>query len=101
MTCAVTTAGAGTRGRVQRLNPWDAAVKARTVFEAQSAHTRAEYARVMDRFRAIYHDDPADAHAARAVGQVAELLAEQGRIRWDRWRRRRWDMRWSCWGQRA
>ncbi len=84
MTCAVTTAGAGTRGRVQRLNPWDAAVKARTVFEAQSAHTRAEYARVMDRFRAIYHDDPADAHAARAVGQVAELLAEQGRELDDR-----------------
>jgi N-acetylmuramoyl-L-alanine amidase len=84
MTCAVTTAGAGTRGRVERLSPWDAAVKARAVFEAQSEHTRAEYARVMDRFRAIYHDDPANAHAARAVGQVAELLAEQGRELDDR-----------------
>jgi N-acetylmuramoyl-L-alanine amidase len=33
----------------------------------------------MDEFRAIYHADPGDAHAARAVVQVAELLAEQGR----------------------
>ena len=33
----------------------------------------------MDTFRAIYHDDPGDAHAAAAVDQVAELLAEQGR----------------------
>ena len=32
----------------------------------------------MDGFRAIYHGDPADAHAARAVEQVAELLVEQG-----------------------
>jgi N-acetylmuramoyl-L-alanine amidase len=33
----------------------------------------------MDGFRAIYHSDPGAAHAARAVEQVAELLAEQGR----------------------
>jgi N-acetylmuramoyl-L-alanine amidase len=33
----------------------------------------------MDEFRAIYHADPGAAHAARAVEQVAELLAEQGR----------------------
>jgi N-acetylmuramoyl-L-alanine amidase len=55
-------------------------VKAREAFEAESAgtHTKAEYARVMDGFRAIYHAAPGDAHAARAVEQVAELLAEQG-----------------------
>ena len=60
---------------------WDAAVQARTEFEAEPAgtHTRAEYARVMDGFRAIYHANPADARAPRAVQQVAELLAEQGR----------------------
>ena len=60
---------------------WDAAVRARQVFEAeaQGTHTRAEYSHVMDKFRAIYHGDPSDAHAARAVEQVAELLAEEGR----------------------
>jgi N-acetylmuramoyl-L-alanine amidase len=33
----------------------------------------------MNAFRAIYHANPGDAHAAEAVAQVAELLAEQGR----------------------
>jgi N-acetylmuramoyl-L-alanine amidase len=59
---------------------WDDAVAARQQFEAEPAgtHTKAEYARVMDGFRAIYHGNPVDVHAARAVEQVAELLAEQG-----------------------
>ena len=61
-------------------NAWDNAVKAREVFEAkpQGTHTKIEYAHVMDGFRAIYHGNPGDAHAARAVEQVAELLAEEG-----------------------
>ncbi len=60
---------------------WDSAVKAREIFEAkpQGTHTKIDYAHVMDEFRAIYHGDPRDAHAARAVEQVAELLAEEGR----------------------
>jgi N-acetylmuramoyl-L-alanine amidase len=60
---------------------WDKAVEARARFEAAPAgtHTKADYAHVMDNFRAIYHADPGAAHAARAVEQVAELLAEQGR----------------------
>jgi N-acetylmuramoyl-L-alanine amidase len=33
----------------------------------------------MNGFRAIYHADPDNKHAAEAVAQVAELLAEQGR----------------------
>jgi N-acetylmuramoyl-L-alanine amidase len=41
--------------------------------------TRARYGRVLDGFRAIYHDSPRDAHAAAAVNAVAEVLAEQGR----------------------
>jgi N-acetylmuramoyl-L-alanine amidase len=59
---------------------WDAAVVARARFEAEPrrTHTREEYARVMNGFRAIYHGDPDNAHAAEAVAQVAELLAEQG-----------------------
>ena len=59
---------------------WDSAVKAREVFEAkpQGTHTKIDYAHVMDVFRAIYHGNPSDAHAGRAVEQVAELLAEEG-----------------------
>jgi len=59
---------------------WAAAVAARAEFEAEprGTHTRVEYARVMNAFRAIYHADPDNAHAAEAVAQVAELLAEQG-----------------------
>ena len=47
--------------------------------EPRRTHTREEYARVMNAFRAIYHADPDNAHAAEAVAQVAELLNEQGR----------------------
>ena len=59
---------------------WDAAVVARARFEAEPrrTHTREEYARVMNAFRAIYHSDPDNVHAAEAVAEVAELLAEQG-----------------------
>jgi N-acetylmuramoyl-L-alanine amidase len=66
--------------RTVKVSPWDAAVAARERFEAEPAgtHTKVEYAAVMDGFRAIYHGDPADAHAASAVEQVAELLEEQG-----------------------
>ena len=60
-------------------DPWQAANVARARFEAQPTHTRADYTRIMDEFRAIYHANPADIHAAPAIGQVAELLAEQGR----------------------
>ena len=67
--------------RVEPAAGWDAAVAARAQFEAEPkrTHTREEYARVMNGFRAIYHADPDNAHAAEAVAQVAELLHEQGR----------------------
>jgi N-acetylmuramoyl-L-alanine amidase len=69
-----------------KADPWQSALAARQAFEAEPSgtHTKAEYSSVMDRFRAIYHDDPADLHAARAVDQVAELLAEQGHELGDR-----------------
>ena len=59
---------------------WQAALAARQSFEAEprEEHTRDEFTQVMDNFRAIYHGDPADLHAPRAVNEVAELLAEQG-----------------------
>src|SRR5580698_8640052 len=60
------------------LSAWDQACRQRTAFEASGSHTKAGYARVMDGFRAIYHDNPRDAHAAAAINAVAEMLAEQG-----------------------
>ncbi len=59
---------------------WSHALAAREAFEAEPVgqHTRAEYAEVMSGFRAIYHGNPADLYAPRAVDAVAELLAEQG-----------------------
>jgi N-acetylmuramoyl-L-alanine amidase len=81
---ATAMASPATKARPKRvvvLTPWEQAVKARGEFEAQAAgtHTKASYGRVMDGYRAIYHDAPRDAHAAEAVNAVAELLAEQGR----------------------
>jgi N-acetylmuramoyl-L-alanine amidase len=74
--CAVCCAGAAARPAG---DAWQAANAARGKFEAAGSHSRAEYQGVMDGFRAIYHANPADAHAAAAVEQVAVLLAEQGR----------------------
>ena len=78
--------GSVSAGAVVPAASWDVAVQARARFEAAPAgtHTKAEYARVMDGFRAIYHAEPGAAHAARAVEQVAELLVEQGRELNDR-----------------
>ncbi len=77
--CMLLSAHAAVGSRAET-NAWDSAVKAREVFEAkpQGSHTKNDYAHVMDEFRAIYHGNPSDAHAARAVEQVAELLAEEG-----------------------
>jgi N-acetylmuramoyl-L-alanine amidase len=63
------------------LSPWEQAEQARDALEStpEPNRTRAEYTRVMDSYRAIYHANPADVHAAAAVNAVAELLAEQGR----------------------
>ncbi len=78
--CAVVATGsawaqAGSQGA------WQAAAAARQSFEAEprEEHTRDEFAQVMNNFRAIYHGNPADLHSPRAVNEVAELLAEQGR----------------------
>ena len=70
-----------TTKHVQALTPWEQAQRGRAALEAeaQGSRTRAAYARVLDQFRAIYHDNPRDSHAAEAVYSVAEMLAEQGR----------------------
>ena len=45
--------------------------------------TKAEYDRALDGFRAVYHTSPVDLHAAEAVYDVAQLLAEEGRAARD------------------
>jgi N-acetylmuramoyl-L-alanine amidase len=67
------------------LTPWEQAERGRETLEAipEETRTRADYARAMDAYRAIYHADPADVHAPAAVNAVAELLAEQGRVLHD------------------
>jgi N-acetylmuramoyl-L-alanine amidase len=71
--------GAGAKPVRVAADPWQRANAARGEFEASASHSRADYSRVMEGFRAIYHANPRDAHAAAAAEQVAELLAEQGR----------------------
>jgi N-acetylmuramoyl-L-alanine amidase len=70
-----------TSKKVVALSPWEQAEQGRDALEAEpeDGRTRAEYTRVMDAYRAIYHANPADVHAAAAVNAVAELLTEQGR----------------------
>jgi N-acetylmuramoyl-L-alanine amidase len=61
--------------------PWEQANRARAAFEAQPAgtHSKAAYNRLLDQFRAVYHDNPRDRHAPDAIFAVAELLTAQGR----------------------
>ena len=70
-----------TQRRVVELSPWERAVQGREALEgiAEASRTRADYARTMDGFRAVYHAAPGDVHAPDSVNAVAELLAEQGR----------------------
>jgi len=67
--------------KVVALSPWEQAEQGRDALEStpEETRTRAEYARAMDAYRAIYHANPADIHAPAAVNAVAELLTEQGR----------------------
>jgi N-acetylmuramoyl-L-alanine amidase len=67
--------------RVVELSPWEQATQGREELEAipEGTRTKADYAKAMDGYRAIYHDAPQSKYAAAAVNAVAELLAEQGR----------------------
>src|ERR1035437_7856276 len=79
----VDTAVARTRAakRIVALSPWEQAEQGCDALEAipEENRTRGDYTRAMDAYRAIYHANPADLHAAAAVNAVAELLVEQGR----------------------
>ncbi len=76
-----TMARARSAKKVVALSPWAQAEQGREALEgiADASRTQADYTRAMDAYRAIYHANPADVHAAAAVNAVAELLAEQGR----------------------
>ncbi len=78
--CAVMAAKTATQRKVE-LTPWEQAERGLETLEAipEGARTRADYARAMDGFRAVYHEAPGDVHAPDSVNAVAELLAEQGR----------------------
>jgi N-acetylmuramoyl-L-alanine amidase len=62
---------------------WEQAERGLETLQAipEGSRTRADYARAMDGFRAVYHAAPGDVHAPDSVNAVAELLAEQG-LRW-------------------
>ncbi len=49
----------------------------------EEQRTGAEYDRALDAFRAVYHTNPGDLHAAESVYEVAQLLADEGRTRHD------------------
>ena len=77
-------AEAGTRAKVGRrpvvLSAWEQAVLGREELESSAAgeKKKAQFTRVLEGFRAIYHADPGAQHAADAVNAVAEVLQEQG-----------------------
>ena len=93
---------AGTQGSAA-VSAWEEAERSRDAYETvpEGQRTKAGYTRVLDEFRAIYHQHPQDghqhlqdghqhpqdvhqdAHAAEAVNAVAELLAEEGRGQHD------------------
>ena len=68
------------------LRAWKEAAAARVAFEEEPVgqHTKVAYAEVMEGFRAIYHGNPGNLYAPRAVEAVAALLAEEGRELKDR-----------------
>jgi N-acetylmuramoyl-L-alanine amidase len=63
------------------MTPWEKATHVREKLEAIpiGSRTKADYAQVLDNYRAIYHGDPQSRYAASAVSAVAELLAMEGR----------------------
>ncbi len=60
--------------------PWQVAEGARQQLLAIPAEQRTaeDYRTVMDGYRLIYHDNPADVHAPEAIYDVGLLLEEQG-----------------------
>ena len=83
LSLTVCVAAARPVSRAAGLPPYEQAARDRQVLEAGESKQKADFTRVLEEFRAIYHDNPADAHAPDAVYAVADLLAEQGRTLHD------------------
>ena len=64
------------------LPPYEKAQRMREALEGrpERQRTRREYDRVIDAYRAVYHNDPASPRADAAITGVADLLAEEGRV---------------------
>lgn len=77
----LTYAPAYARQRIEA-SPFAQAQHLRDSLEIQpeQQRSRGEYERVLDAYRAVYHGDPASPDAAASVSNVADLLAEEGRI---------------------
>jgi N-acetylmuramoyl-L-alanine amidase len=62
-------------------SPYAQAQLARQALESrpETERARRDYERVLDLYRAVYHDDPASPKADASIFAVAQLLAEQGR----------------------
>jgi N-acetylmuramoyl-L-alanine amidase len=76
-------ASASSHGHAESaLNAFNHAERLREALEGrpQTERTRAQYARVLDAYRAIYRNGPANPEAAAAVDAAAGLLAEEGRL---------------------
>jgi N-acetylmuramoyl-L-alanine amidase len=67
--------------QLSRLPPFERAERLRAAFEASPENQRTASAckRVLDAYRAIYHDNPASPKADASVVAVAEILSEEGR----------------------
>jgi N-acetylmuramoyl-L-alanine amidase len=68
--------------QVSRLTPFEQAQHLRQALEdrPESQRTRAAYARVLDAYRAIYHNNPAAPKADASALAVAQLLTEEGTL---------------------
>jgi N-acetylmuramoyl-L-alanine amidase len=67
---------------IRKQDPWDRAVALRQQLEstAPEQRTRQQYEDVLNAFRDIYHQNPGASKSPAAVAEVADLLAEKGRV---------------------
>ncbi|MDE1177992.1 MAG: N-acetylmuramoyl-L-alanine amidase [Edaphobacter sp.] len=79
-TTSKTTSAASRKHAAAPLTPWEKATRGRERLEAMplASRTKADYAKVLDDYRMIYHSDPQSKYAPPAVNAVAELLTSQG-----------------------
>ncbi|MGC2638362.1 MAG: AMIN domain-containing protein, partial [Acidobacteriaceae bacterium] len=65
-----------------RSTPFARAERLREALEGrpEQQRTRLQYERVLDAYRAIYHQAPASPKADASIAAVADLLAEEGRV---------------------